>query len=249
MPERSFPDVPLEFVITYRHVPRWWELVIRSGQVFWRWYNETSEMPVDAQYLEMRWLKSSEGCWKVVPEPTRMAYLFYDLAFFTLPAWENDVLPNYSKRERKNWSYRGVTANGDLGNRAYKLVVEIAQYMRIKLGYERLHVIEQLNCESAGDVLEGIMGLQEMGQNWDPTYIVSEVSIAVHGLWNTPQLQNEWDLRTVAAAMYDLMNLYNMDEDRRYRIYVTKQAKQTGMKLSIGRVVGFKCAFIVYSFL
>ena len=45
----------------------------------------TSEMPVDAQYLEMRWLKSSEGCWKVVPEPTRMAYLFYDLAFFTLP--------------------------------------------------------------------------------------------------------------------------------------------------------------------
>ena len=93
------------------------------------------------------------------------------------------------------------------------------------------------------------MGLQEMGQNWDPTYIVSEVSIAVHRLWNTPQLQNEWDLRTVAAAMYDLMNLYNMDEDRHYRIYVTKQAKQTGIKLSIGRVVGFRCAFIVYSFL
>ena len=126
----------LEFERIYRHVPRWWVLVIRSGQVFWRWYNETSEMRVDAQYLEMRWLKSSEGCWKVVPEPTRMAYLFYDLAFFTLPAWENDVLPNYSRRERKNWSYRGVTANGDLGNRVYKLVVEIAQYMRVKLGYE-----------------------------------------------------------------------------------------------------------------
>ena len=85
MPQRSCPDVPLESVITYRHVPRWWQLVIRRGQVFFRWYNETSEMPVDAQYLEMRWLKSSEGCWKVVPEPTRMAYLFYDLAFFTLP--------------------------------------------------------------------------------------------------------------------------------------------------------------------
>ena len=185
MPQRSCPDVPLESVITYRHVPRWWQLVIRRGQVFVRWYNETSEMLVDAQYLEMRWLKSSEGCWKLVPGPTRMTYLFYDLAFFTLSAWENDVLPNYSKRER----------------------------------------------------------------NWDPTYIVSEVSIAVHRFWNTPQVENEWDLRTVAAAMYDLMNLYNMDEDRRYRIYVTKQAKQTGIKLSIGRVVGFRCAFIVYSFL
>ena len=144
MPQTSRPHVPLECVITYRgpYVPRWWQLVIRRGQVFFRWYNETSEMPVDAQYLEMRWLKSSESCWKVVPKPTRMACLFYDLAFLILPAWENDVLPNYSKRERKNWSYYGTTANGDLGNRCYKLVVEIAQLMRENWGEDRLCILD-----------------------------------------------------------------------------------------------------------
>ena len=255
MPQNTRPQVPLERVVTYRgadvpssYVPMWWEVVIRRGQVFFRWYNETSEMPIDAQYLEMRWLKTSTNCWKVVPTPTRMACLFYDLAFLILPAWENEVLPNYSKRERKNWSYFGVTAEGDLGNRCYKLVVEIAQLMRERLGSERLHNLDPLNCESAGDVLEGIMGLQAMGYNWDPTFIVSDVSIAVHHLWNTPQLQNQWDMRTVAAAMYDLMNLYSMDEDRLYRIHVANLAKQIGIKLTIGCVVGFRCASIVYSF-
>ena len=102
MPQRSRSHVPLECVITYRgpYVPRWWQVVIRRGQVFFRWYNETSEMPIDAQYLEMRWLKTSTNCWKVVPTPTRMACLFYDLAFLILPAWENEVIPNYSRRGR-----------------------------------------------------------------------------------------------------------------------------------------------------
>ena len=244
MPQRSCPDVPLESVITYRHVPRWWQLVIRRGQVFVRWYNETSEMLVDAQYLEMRWLKSSENCWKVVPVPTRMACLFYNLAFLILPAWENEFLPHYSIRDRKNLSYFGATG----WNRCYKLVVEIAQVMRERLGSERLHNLDSLNCESAGDLLEGIMGVQAMGYIWDPTFIVSDVSIAVHDLWNTPQLQNQWDMRTVAAAMYDLMNLYSMDEDRLYRIHVANLAKQIGIKLSIGCVVGFRCASLVYSY-
>ena len=49
--------------------------------------------------------------------------------------------------------------------------------------------------------------------------------------------------------MYDFMKLNTMDEDRRYRIHVTKVAKHVGIKLSIGRVVGFRCASVVYSFL
>ena len=93
------------------------------------------------------------------------------------------------------------------------------------------------------------MGLQEMGCNWDPTFIVSEVSIAVYHLWNIPRLKTEWDMRTVAIAMYDLLNLYTMDEDRLYRIQVTKLAKQVGIKLSIGRVIGFRCPSVVYRFL
>ena len=61
MPQKTRPQVPLERVVTYRgadvpssYVPMWWEVVIRRGQVFFRWYNETSEMPIDAQYLDMR---------------------------------------------------------------------------------------------------------------------------------------------------------------------------------------------------
>ena len=114
-------------------------------------------MRIDAQYLEMRWLKTSTTCWKVVPKPTRMACLFYDLAFLILPAWENEVLPNYSKRERKNWSYFGVTAEGDLGNRCYKLVVEIAQLMRERLGEDRHHL-------HAGRIREGTAHL--IGASW-----------------------------------------------------------------------------------
>ena len=206
-------------------------------------------MRIDAQYLEMRWLKTSTTCWKVVPKPTRMACLFYDLAFLILPAWENEVLPNYSKRERKNWSYFGVTAEGDLGNRCYKLVVEIAQLIRERLGSERLYNLDQFNSESAGDVLEAIMGLQAMGHNLDPTHIVSEVSISVYDLWCTPQLVNQWDLSTVANAMYRLMDLNSIIEDLSYQSHVAKVAEKTGIQLSIGRALGFRMADYVYRFL
>ena len=57
-------------------------------------------------------------------------------------------------KRRKEWSYSGATARGDLGNRTYKLVVEITHLMREKLGYDRLYQISQLNDEAAGDVLE-----------------------------------------------------------------------------------------------
>ena len=143
----------------------------------------------------------------------------------------------------------GATARGDLGNRTYKLVVELAQLTRQRLGYNRLYQMDQLSYESTGDVLEGIMGLQEMGHNWDPTRIVSEVSIFVYHLWDTPQLGNQWNLSTVANAMYFLMYFHNIMEDLRSQSHVAKVAKKTGILLSIGRTVGFRCADYVYSFL
>ena len=93
------------------------------------------------------------------------------------------------------------------------------------------------------------MGLQEIRHDWDPTYIVSEVSIAVYDLWNTPQLVNQWDPRAVAGAMYPLMDLESFIDDLRYQSQVAKVAKKTGILLSIGRAVGFRCAYYVYSFL
>ena len=143
----------------------------------------------------------------------------------------------------------GATARGDLGNRCYKLVVELAQLMRERLGYNRLYQMDQLSYQSAGDVLEGIMGLQEIRHDWDPTYIVSEVSIYVYRLWDTPQLVNQWDPRAVAGAMYRLMDLESFIYDLSYQSQVAKVAKKIGILLSIGRAVGFRCADYVYSFL
>ena len=246
------PFVPLECVINYTDDggKESWQFVICKGQCFVRRGNESTLSPVSAQYLGRRWLRNPiDGGLDEVPLPSRMASLFYDLAFNKLPYWEYNVFPSFGRNERKTWSYAGVTAEGDLGNRTYKLVVEIAQVMRQRLGYRRLYEMDQLNHEKAGDVLEGIMGLQEIRHDWDPTYIVSEVSIAVYDLWNTPQLVNQWDPRAVAGAMYPLMDLESFIDDLRYQSQVAKVAKKTGILLSIGRAVGFRCAYYVYSFL
>ena len=143
----------------------------------------------------------------------------------------------------------GATARGDLGNRTYKVVVELSQLMLQRLGYDRLYQLDQLNVESAGDVLEGIMGLQAISRDWDPTYIVSEVSIFVYDLWSTTPLRNQWDLGTVANAMYRLMDLNSIIEDLRYQSHVAKVAQKTGIKLSIQCAVGFWMADYVYRFL
>ena len=93
------------------------------------------------------------------------------------------------------------------------------------------------------------MGLQAMGRNWDPENIVSDVCIAVRNLWNTPGPKDEWDMGGVASAMYDLLGLHTMAEDRLYSDHVTKVSKLERVKLSIGRAIGFGCARKVYRFL
>ena len=249
---RARPTVPLEYVINYTaHGGNdRWQLVIRRGQYFSRKDNETTLTPVSAQYLQRRWLRSLiDGGWDVVPTPSRMASLFYDLAFIKLPHWEYHVHPHYSRAERKRWSYEGVTAQGDLGNRTYRMVVEIAQLMRERLGYNRLYQLDQLNNEKSGDVLESIMGLQEMGFGWDPEGKVSEVSIAVRDLWDTHALASQWDMRGVSNTMYRIMGLDSIKEDIRYQAHMAKIAQKGIVKLSIGLAVGLRCAARVASFL
>ena len=43
----------------------------------------------------------------------------------------------------------GATANGDLGNRCYKLVIELAQLMRVAVGCDRLYQMDQLNYKTS----------------------------------------------------------------------------------------------------
>ena len=143
----------------------------------------------------------------------------------------------------------GATTRGDLGNRTYKLVVHVAQLLRQRLGYERLYEIDQLSAEKAGDVLEGIMGLQHMGYNWDPTHVVSDVSINVYSMWCSPRLMNQWNYDYLAEAMYSGMDLNSIVDDCRYQIHVAKVTKTTGIPLTFRSVVGLRCAAYVNSFL
>ena len=249
--------MPVERVLTYDQ-PASWQLVICHGQVFYRCNNRACRLanreccrllPVSAEYLAQRWCYCPVRGWHVVPEPTRMACLFYRLAIYILPEWEFHVLPNYSRAQRKAWSHMGATARGDLGNRTYKLVLHVAQLLRQRLGYARLYQIDQLGVEKAGDVLEGIMGLQYLGQPWDPTGIVSRVSINVERMWCFPELLNQWNYDYLAEAMYSGMNLHSIVDDFRYRIHVAKVTKKTSIALTIACVVGLRCAAYVNSFL
>ena len=241
--------LPVEKVINFNDGVCSWQLVISRGQVFCRLRAGMRLVRVGDEYLQRQWLFSPALGWRVAETPTRMARLFYHLATCILPHWEIHVHPNYSRAERKGWSHIGATANGDLGNRCYKLVVELAQLMRVALGCDRLYQIDKLNYESAGDVLEAIMGLQAMGVDWDPSHIVSETSIFVYRLWNTPQLSNEWNLNAVADRMFRAMYLNSILEELRHKTYVAKVALRESILLSIGPAVGFRMAAYVYSFL
>ena len=143
----------------------------------------------------------------------------------------------------------GATTRGDLGNRVYFLVLHISQLLRQRLGYARLYWIDQLGLKKAGDVLEGIMGLQYLGQPWDPTGIVSRVSINVYVMWCSPELMNQWNYDDLAEAMYSGMNLHSIVDDFRYRIHVAKVTKKTSIALTISPFTGLKCAADVMSFL
>ena len=93
------------------------------------------------------------------------------------------------------------------------------------------------------------MGLQEMGHGWDPAHLVSEVSVFVYRLWDTPQCRDQWDMHTVADGMYRYMDLDSMRDHLCYDIPAAKNTEKMSIAFSIGRAVGFYLAAHVYSFL
>ena len=254
------PMVNQERVLSFGHgTDEMWELVIRGGQVFSRWAAgdpdhegrvevEYVVVALEAGYLEQRWFFSPERGWLVSRPPRRIALLFYDIAMVTLPYWEASVHYHYSKSERKRWSHHGATAEGDLGNHVYWVVVELCLILRSALGAPRLWTIDHMNMESRGDVLEGIMGLQHLGYNWDPNGVISEISIEVKNLWNTPNLIHSTNQRHVLQTMYGIIGFASITDDILYERHLAKVAMRTGITLAIGRAIGWRAASLVYSF-
>ena len=93
------------------------------------------------------------------------------------------------------------------------------------------------------------MGLQHLGYNYDPEYIVSDLSIEVYNLWNNPVLIDEWDLQYLADFLYEDMDLNSIVEDCRYRDHVAKVTKKIDIALTIRSFIGFRCAVHVRNFL
>ena len=99
-------------------------------------------------------------------------------------------------------------------------------------------------------MLEGILGLRRLGApGWDPTGVVSEVSIATRDLWSNPMLEGQRNLRTVAGQLYQHMRLDSIIDQHAYDSYAAKIAQKTSLALSIGCKVGFWCDSLVYEFL
>ena len=116
---------------------RVWEMCISRGVVYCRWQGSTDWKVTDQDYLGQRWMLRPSREWVVVPKlrSDSIAYAFYHLATVLLPFWENYVHSQFNRSTRKQWSYDGVMALGDLGNRVYALVVNLAQLLRERLGH------------------------------------------------------------------------------------------------------------------
>ena len=142
-----------------------WSMVIKNGIVFVLRGDSLEEICPD--YLNLPWFKSDDGNWEVLEElSTRYNFLraMHNLATSLLPWWESVIHANYSKYDRKEWSYHAdVTGKGDMGNRVYHQVIQTAIAMRRQYNYPDLDIVPHLNRESSGDVLEAILGLDALG--------------------------------------------------------------------------------------
>ena len=125
------------------------------------------------------------------------------LALDLLPWWENHVHYQHSQQERKKWSHLGEYVLDEM-NVLYRLVVDICLRMRRDLGLPPLSMISQLNEESKGDVLEGILGLAfSYHPLLPPPHLdaikrnVVAATLAVKEIWNSATYHGEYNIEVL----------------------------------------------------
>ena len=172
------------------HVGNAYHVVFKGNQVFHVAPNsEPIEVPI--QYLNQFWVYW-QRCWLVLPnrppqQPASLESKWVYLALDVLPFWEEQILAQYSRADRKEWSHYGATTrNGDVGNDVYKVVIDGALRLRKLLQEQPLYTIAGMNRESKGDIIEGIMGLHWLrAQGWTKSAeVVDTLSSWVWQQWN-----------------------------------------------------------------
>ena len=177
-----------------------YRLTFSGDAVYYQRPNEPI-IKIDSDYLNQDWVFRN-GQWTVLPiRPSEYhEYLWALLALDFLPHWENVVRSSYTQRQRKLWSHHGATTvYGDVGNRAYSVVVDLCLHFRRILGLPELWTISSLGTEKKGDILEGVMGLEYLhpSTGWEAYADAADVLSAwVYAKW-TSEYPNVNDSNTV----------------------------------------------------
>ena len=169
-----------------------WVQVFRGSTVYAGRIRDLTDLDMDRlalvsqAYLQQPWIwDRSLQLWRVKSDPTPVLRALMELGLSVLPWWEETIMPQ-SRKFRKELSYDGeVRGRGDMGNKVYALAVRLALRMNT---VRRLWSIEQLNEESAGDIIERILSLGARDPAWDHHQRhVELLCIEVDFAWNLPQ--------------------------------------------------------------
>ena len=156
-------------------------------------------------------LENKEMHWK-----TALVYL----ATLVLPWWEDKILHQYPRAQRKEWSYQGEYVLCET-NRLYAMLISLALHVRTNQGLPRLWTIEEMAAEAQGDVIEGILGLAYissplLGDAHSRTSSTRWVLASILGLarcWNMDNYRNVYDPRRLQADFVDSTWLDNFRVD------------------------------------
>lgn len=224
-PDRAMPRPRLRLEPTVRVFSYagglMWVQVFRGSTVYAGRIRDLTELDIDRlvkvsqAYLQQPWIwDRSLQLWRVKSDPTPVLRALMELGLQVLPWWEETIMP-LSRKFRKELSYDGeVRGRGDMGNKVYALAVRLALRMNT---VRRLWSIEQLNEESAGDIIEGILSLGARDPAWGNHHArhVELLCIEVDFAWNLPQHRYLTSVHEVLDRLTEHFGVYAWNDDEK----------------------------------
>ena len=193
-----------------------WVQVVRGSTVYAGRIRDLTDLDMDRlaivsqAYLQQPWIwDRSLQLWRVKSDPTPVLRALMELGLQVLPWWEETIMP-LSRKFRKELSYDGeVRGRGDMGNKVYALAVGLALRMNTAKTGRRLWSIEQLNAESAGDIVEGILTLGARDPAWGHHHAAVELlCIEVDSAWNRPEHRYLTSVHDVLDQLTEHFGMY-----------------------------------------
>ena len=236
-----------------------WSMVIKNGKSFVQRGDSLQEICPD--YLNQPWFTKADGNWEVLETlPTRLCFLgaMHYLATALLPWWEAVIHPNYTKTVRKRWSHHGIVrGKGDMGNKLYYQVIQTAIAMRKQYNYVDLETLPYLNPESAGDVLEAILGLDALGHipMEKQRRCIEAACIGVEHFW-TNSLPHEWNTVRISLALLSQSHMYvelhpseeQQEKHHRHQAHLARVDHKNVLRLVLVRCLPVGLQSIVQAF-